>query len=311
MKKLVFISVIFAVLIMLTACGGDDVPNQEVDWEWEQEQANDYNPNYSKEGKDKPLIDYASYDDYGEWSRDRMWVHKTEESWDAVKSYYGYIDLEGNLVGEWHEEKTNDNSFEYEEFIDYNLSTAPWLIPGDFQGKYAVILCGRYGSTASGSYVEVIDIQGNSIARFAPYFGTYSYKTDELMLNDFAEKLSNGVLFWDRDMFEVSMSWIENGQFYEKELEGNFMSALDIQEKTNGYYPYWYYNSNSNRSNFGLIAENGDNVFENKIDYEVTKLVPSAEAETVSVYFIGVDEREYVVEMDFDGNWLTEPTIAR
>lgn len=173
-----------------------------------------------------------------------------------------------------------------------------------------MIRCGSYGSTASGAYVEVIERQGHSIARFAPYFGTYSYKTNERMVNDFARKLSEEVLFWDRDMFEVCMSWIENGKFYTRELEGDYMCALDIQELINGYYPHWYYNSSGKWSHYGLIAPNGDHVFGGKMEYEVTKLVPSAENETVSVYFIGADGREYVVEMDFGGNWLTEPTLV-
>lgn len=314
MKKLILAGLLAVLMVFsFTACGGknslpeggiapyEDIPNQEIDPEWEAEQDQKYD-------QEQYGIDLSMYDDHGEWSYDRMWVHKTEESWDAVKGYYGYIDREGNLVGEWHEEKTNDNDFEHAEFIDYDLKTAPWWVPGDFQGEYAVIRCGSYGSTASGAYVEVIDQQGASIARFDPYFGVYSYKTNELMVNDFAEKLSNDVLFWDRDMFEVAMSWIENGQYHEKDVEGNLFSAHAVQDKINGYYPHLY--SYDGESDLGLINENGDIVFEYEMDYEVTELIPSAESETVSVYFIGVDGREYVVEMDFDGNWLTEPTIA-
>ena len=46
------------------------------------------------------------------------------------------------------------------------------------------------------------------------------------------------------------------------------------------------------------------------MEYEVTKLIPSADDETVSVYFIGADEREYEVVMDFDGNWLADPKLV-
>ncbi len=315
--KTKILSILLAALMMLSlaSCGSisfipgdnppemEDIPNQEIDPEWEAEQEKKYD-------QEQYGLDLSMYDSHGEWSCDRMWVHKTEESWDAVKGYYGYINREGNLIGEWHEELTNDNRFGYDEFLNCDLSTAPWKTPGDFQGEYAVVLCQRYGSTSEGSYVEVIDTEGNSIARFAPYFGTYSYKTDEMMLNDFAEKLSEGALFWDADMFEVSMSWIENGQYYEKALDGDFFSALSIQEKSNGHYPYWYYDSYDKSSEFSLIDENGNVVFESEMDYEVTELIPSAEAETVSVYFIGVDERKYVVDMDFEGNWLTEPVKA-
>ena len=42
------------------------------------------------------------------------------------------------------------------------------------------------------------------------------------------------------------------------------------------------------------------------MDYEVIKMVP-LNNKTVRVHFIGADEREYEVVLDFDGNWLTEP----
>ena len=309
MKQKIMAALLVAMLcISLTACGnrgsipGDnppDIPSQEVDPEWEAEQEQKYE-------MEQYGIDLSMYDDHGEWSYDRMWVHKTEESWDSVKGYYGYIDRKGNLIGEWHEEKTNDNSFEQDEFISYGLQTAPWWVPGDFQGDYAVIRCGSYGSTASGAYLEIIDKQGRSIGRFAPYFGTYSYKTNELMLRVFARNLSDSVLFWEEDRSEVCMSWIENNSLYTRSIEGDYMSAIDIKDLTNGYYPHWYYNNSGKWSYYGLIAENGNRVFDGKMDYEVTNVVPSNN-KTVSVYFIGADEREYEVVMDFDGNWLAEP----
>lgn len=316
MKKKM-LSALLAALMLLTlaACGNrgsipgdnppefEDIPNQEIDPEWEAEQEQKYE-------MEQYGLDLSMYDDHGEWSYDRMWVHKTEESWDAVKGYYGYIDREGNLIDEWHEEKTNDNSFRNEEFLSYELETAPWLVPGDFQGEYAVILCGGY--RASQAYLEIIDAQGSSIARFVPDFTTYSYNTNEGMLKDFARKLSNDVLFWDRDWDEVAMSWIENGQYHERAIDtAHLISAFEIKEKINGYYPHWdYFDGTEPKSYFGLIAEDGDHVFHGEMDYEVKKLVPSAEAETVSVYFIGADKREYVVQMDFDGNWLADPTLA-
>lgn len=316
MKKKMLNALLAALMLLtLAACGNrgtipgdnppefEDIPNQEIDPEWEAEQEQKYK-------QEQYGLDLSMYDAHGEWSYDRMWVHKTEESWDAVKGYYGYIDREGNLVGEWHEETTFDNAFEDEDFLSYELKTAPWKVPGDFQGEYAVVLYSGSGSTVSSACVEIVDMQGNSIGRFAPDFTTYSYKSNELMVNDFARKLTEEVLFWDGDKFEVCMSWIENGQFYTRELEGDYLCALDIQDQINGYYPHWYYNDIGKWSYYGLIAENGDHVFGGKMDYEVTNVIPSAEGETVSVYFIGADEREYEVVMDFDGNWLADPKLV-
>lgn len=319
MKKRLF-SMILAVLMMflVTACGGkdslpeggiapyEDITNQEYDPAWEAEQEQKYE-------MDAYGLDLSMYDDHGEWSFDRMWVHKTEESWDAMKSYYGYIDRDGNLVGEWHEETTFENFYEADQddvFVDYVVQTAPWKVLGDFQGEYAVVLCSGSGDTVSTAYLEIIDLQGNSIGRFIADFGTYSYRTNELMVNEFAKRLCYDKLFWDQDMFEVCMSWIEDGNYYTKVLDGEYMCALDIHDMVNGYYPHWFYNDISNTSYYGLIASNGDHVLGGEMDYEVKGLVPSATEETVDLYFIGVDGREYVVVMDFDGNWLAEPTLA-
>lgn len=316
MKKRLLALLLAAVMALcLAACGGkdelpeggiapdEDIPNQEYDPEWEAEQEQKYE-------NEKYGLDLSMYDDHGEWHYDRMWVHKTEASWDAVKGYYGYIDREGNLIGQWHEEVTDDNNdYSYEEFVGYELENVPWHVPGDFQGEYAVVRCKSYGSTASGAYVEIIDRQGNSIGRFTPYFGTYSYRSHTLMLNDFAEKLCNDRLFWDFDWGEVYMSWIEDGQFLLKRIEDSPYSAYYIQDKINGYYPYL--NCYDGESDFGLIAENGDHVMVDcEMDYEVTKLIPSATEETVEVYFLGADDRKYVVVLDFDGNWLTEPALV-
>lgn len=307
MKKWIIAGMTLLFALAVTACGsresGTDIPQSEESGFMEE-----YSQELMEEEDEEDYgLDLSLYDAHGEWSYDRMWVHKTEESWDGVRGYYSYIDREGNLICEWHEEKTNENSFESEEFTSYRLETAPWELPGDFQGEYAAVLCGKHGSTAEISYVEIMDTSGRSVGRFEPNFSVYSYNSDEGMLNDFAGRLSAGVLFWDRDRFETSMSWIENGELYIKDIDDYSRSAYCIQDKINGYYPYLHYYE---ESRFGLIDINGNIVFQGEMDYEVTELIPSDESETVSVYFIGKDERTYVVEMDFDGNWLTEPERA-
>lgn len=324
MKRRMLAGLLSALMLLsLAGCGGkdslpeggiapdEDILSQGVDPEWEAEQEQKYD-------MEQYDLDLSMYDDHGEWSYDRMWVHKTEESWDAVKGYYGYIDREGTLIGEWHEEKANEYSFQNEEFLSYEMETAPWWIPGDFQGEYAVIRCGSYGSTAFGAYVEVIDRQGRSIARFAPYFGTYSYKTDELMLKDFAKKLNEDVLFFDcDDLLEddnIHMMWIENGTLCESAVKTNAWSAYWIQDLTNGYYPFLYYykahyNPSDDDCRFGLIDQNGVEVFYKEWQYEVKEITP-LENQTVAIVFIGVDENKYKAVMDFDGNWVEDPTLA-
>lgn len=317
MKKWIIVGTIVVSALVLTACGegGTAMPSGGEDGfteEYSQErmEEDEFEAMWEAEGQEEDYgLDLSMYDAHGEWSFDRMWVHKTEESWDAVKGYYAYIDRDGNLVGEWHEEKTNDNSFTPEVFNAHQLITLPWQMPGDFQGEYAAVLCGKHGSIAEIFYVEIIDSSGRTVGRFEPNFSVYSYNTDEAMLDDFARKLSEDeVVFWDRDRSEVSMAWMEDGKLCVLDIEGHIFSALAVQSKVNGYYPYLY--SFDGNSDFGMIDESGNLVFQGKLDYEVTELIPSADGGVVSVYFIGADERKYVVDMDFDGNWLTEPELA-
>ena len=125
MKKKTLAALLAVLMMLLVACGNsghipgdnppmmEDIPNQEIDWEWEAKQEEAYNPHYSKEDKNKPFIEYASFDEYGEWSEGFMWVRRTEKSWDKVTEYIGYIDQEGNVVGGWHEfvERSDKDNF--------------------------------------------------------------------------------------------------------------------------------------------------------------------------------------------------------
>lgn len=90
-------------LLSLVGCSGkDSLPEGGIAPDEDILNQGIYDPDYSKDGEDEPSIDYAAYDDYGEWSCDRIWVRKTEKTWDSVAEYFGYLDRDGNLVGDWH-----------------------------------------------------------------------------------------------------------------------------------------------------------------------------------------------------------------
>ena len=343
MKKLIFASVIFAVLITLAACGrsdmmNDDVPNQEVDWEWEQEQDNSYNPNYSKEGKDKPFIDYASYDDYGEWSCDRMWVRKTEKTWDSVTEYLGYIDTNGNPVGEWHPVADRDDSDNFRNLSDawMYMDNPPNGIHSyeyayDFKGGFAVNHIGTYqdsGGTYTATYCPILEVtnkNGEIVHRFLPigYSASDIYdaiKYEFSFVNYLPVFYSGTTAKYSEDGSYLG----ETTAMYMLLPSGDDITEVLIEGSTgeNGWYDtdhFWY--DMNNRAFIGdycsmisggsayLFDKTGKTVFEIEFDYKITKLY--ADDETVYMCFIGADnETTYCVEMDFEGNWLTEPTVS-
>lgn len=343
MKKLIFASVIFAVLITLAACGrsdmmNDDVPNQEVDWEWEQEQDNNYNPNYSKEGKDKPFIDYASYDDYGEWSNGRMWVHRTDSGWDHSEGYYAYIDTEGNVVGDWHSDQS-------------------WICPQPFVCDRTAVYRGsdlddtpmRNDGHYEKAYYDVIDLQGEVRYSFVTYVNpnffeaptnTEQLRTNKSILHNFDE---NGYLYYkvhtdvngysnggDVDTWPKTHLLIPDTSGFLRDIEfepyiwdtyQHWTMIVDYDldafapQYVNGYLRYENtYTANGQRFiDFIYFDQNGKiaiNVMDYMGSYTPTALSDVRDDQTFSVTFRGKDGEEYQIDMDFEGNWLTEPTLA-
>lgn len=307
MKKRTFITLFLLMMVLLSGCGGnnsdytspeEEFGNQEYDPEWEAEQEKKYD-------EEQYGLDLSMYDSHGEWSSDRMWVHKTEESWDAVKGYYGYIDREGQLCGEWHIDGESEND-----------TPGRWRLPGDFVGDHAVVLCRGTGDGYGNALLDIIDKDGKSIlsSQFWACFETYSYQTNEAMLFDFARKLNDDVLFIDSDTVGnvIYMMWIDDyGTLKDTAVQSNARSAYWIEDLENGYYPFLYYykahyNASPDDCQFGLIDQNGIEVFYKEWEYEVTEITPH-DNQTLTIEFIGVDENKYQAILDFNGDWVEEP----
>lgn len=331
-------------LLSLVGCGGkdslpeggvapyEDIPDQKIT-------ETEYDPNYSKEGKNKPFIDYAVYDDYGEWCCDRMWVRKTEKTWDSVAEYFGYLDRDGSLVGEWHPVK-QDLTAEY-NYRDLQEAYAALDQPGisewefcrDFVGGFALNSIGTY-QDSDGMYtatycpmLEIVNRNGEIVHSFIPldYAGPDKYSALKYEFN-FVNYLpifyASTAAVWNADGSYAGESpamyiiFPEDDDVREVLIEGStgekgfynvdhFYYELSNREFINGYC--------SMISSIGdrayLFDENGKTVFEVEFDYRITKLY--AKDDIVYMHFIGADkETSYCVEMDFDGNWLTEPTPA-
>lgn len=269
----------------------EEMPNQEIDWEYEQK-------------VDQGLIDkeygldLSGYDEHGNWSSGRMWVKKTENSWDAVHTYYGYIDTEGNLVGQWHEvggiyymDKDSLDAFEKDETL------AQWKKPADFDGDYAVVNCG--------DCTEVIDLQGNTVVKYT-YYSVSSYEpkifaiTSTLQIHVYIPRT-------DRDNLHILR--IDNGEVTDiavTEDGSDYMpSYVRLRDST---FTYWFYNSILEESEFCTFDLDGNLLVQGTTKYKVVNVYPANDgSKTAVLIFVGADTNEWYVEVDAEGNWLSEP----
>lgn len=348
MKKKTLAALLAALMLFsLAGCGNsghipgdnppmmEDIPNQEVDWEWEAKQDEAYNPNYSKEDKNKPFIDYASFDDYGEWSCDRMWVRKTEKTWDSVAEYFGYLDRDGNLVGEWHPVKQDwSDEYNYRDLQEAYMALeqpgiSEWEFCRDFVGGFALNSIGTY-QDSDGMYTaaycpmfEIVNKNGEIVHSFIPldYAGDWAsaLKYEFNFVNYLPIFYASTAAVWKADGSYAG----EAPAMYIIFPEGDDVREVLIEGSTgeSGFYNVrHFYSDFSNRefingycamiSSFGdrayLFDKDGKTAFQVEFDYRITKLY--ANDDMVYMQFIGADEdTTYEVEMDWQGNWLKEP----
>ena len=102
-NKIISTLLVIVVLLCLTACDSNNALNENK----------------------IPDVDLSMYVEHGEWSCGRVWVKKTEESWDSSNTYVGYLDENGNLVGEWH-------------------PASVWSRPNNFVNDFAFVGTGEY-----------------------------------------------------------------------------------------------------------------------------------------------------------------------
>ena len=311
----------------------EDIPNQEIDPEWEAQQEEAYNPHYSKEDKNKPFIEYASFDEYGEWSEGFMWVRRTEKSWDKVTEYIGYIDQEGNVVGGWHEfvERSDKDNFRdiqdayaYLDAMEDEVAPLSSRSLWDFQGGFAVKRIqtyqeGDYYATADYyPLLQVMNTKGETVFSFLPlaYHYTSSFEREFSFVNGLPIFYASTTAVWDGDRYLG-----ETPAMYVIFPEGDTVRQVLIEGSVGeeGFYDadYFDYDLNNRRFINGYCAmidwdraylfdEEGKTAFEIEFKYRIEKLY--AEGDSVFMRFIGADEETtYEVEMDWQGNWLNEP----
>jgi len=310
----------------------EDIPNQEVDWEWEAKQDEAYNPNYSKEDKNKPFIEYASFDDYGEWSEGFMWVRRTEKSWDKVTEYIGYIDEEGNVVGGWHEivERSDSDNFrdlqeayEYMDAMEHEVAPLSVRSLWDFQSGFAVKRIQTYqeGTGVTGDYcplLQIMNTKGEIVFSFLPleYYRYDTLEQEFSFVNGLPIFYASTAAVWDGNRYlgetpAMYMIFPEGDTIREVLIEGSvgeegfydvdhFIYDLNNRRFVNGYC------SMIDWKRAYLFDKEGKTAFEVEFEYRIEKLY--SDGDSVFMQFIGADEETtYEVEMDWQGNWLKEP----
>lgn len=267
----------------------EEEPNQELDWEYEQK---------VDQGLIDPVygLDLSGYDEHGNWSSDRMWVKKTENSWDAVHTYYGYIDTSGNLVGQWHEEGGIYYMDKAEMDAFSEATNSSWKKPGDFCGNYAFIDCG--------DCTEIIDLDGNTVFKYAEY--SVWDPSSAFMSTDG----NRCVQFYypHDDQYNLHMLSIEDSVAEDITITGCDYIPAYIQKLNDDYFTY-VFNSNVMEMNFfGLISKNGELLVNGTLEgYEVVDVYPPGEGYAGAITFVGADKKTWGVKVTADGTWIGEP----
>lgn len=266
-------------------------PNQEIDLDWEAQQDSIYE--YG--------IDLSMYDDHGQWSSDRMWVKKLESSWDkAEAAYFGYIDRNGDLVGQWHEKGyiLYSDKEGLENFANDTAATALWNKPADFSGNYAVVSCG--------DCTEVIDLNGNTVVKYV-YFSASSWEPQVFQIED---DLQIHVYCPKDDSNNLHMLRIQNGRATDIAVTtDDSMYMPPYVRMRNDTFTYCFYSSVLEKSDYCTFDLNGNLLVQGTTTYEVTNVYPATDGSaTAALIFVGADKNEWLVEVDAQGTWLTEPT---
>ena len=273
--KLVSIVLVVIMLLGLTAC----------------------NSNRSDNKNGIPDVDLSMYSDHGEWSCGRIWVKKTEESWDSSNTYVGYLDENGNLVGEWH-------------------SVSAWPKPNDFANDFAFVGTGEYEYSWNSSTIvsyDVINLKGEIVFTIECIAGSDGY--EDAAVKQFN---SHGYAFYIEGYYKDT--YVKSGNAYMLCKDGSKVK-IDERLELNGARLNNFSGSFSegymSYSNEAYINEEGQVAldFSDRLEgyfgqrYTITNLYPIEDG-LAKVVFEGKDDKKYFIVVDIYGNLLTEQPIS-
>ena len=295
--------------------GKEEIPDQEIDPEWEAQWEEQYGYPEPDEADSSRIhgVDLSQYDNHGEWSDGKMWVHKIDSGYDHNDGYYGYINTEGELIGTWH-------------------SDQEWLQPSDYSMGFTTVCTAiDYGTNYAVLVYDVIDETGESLGYFVAHSeGFYSpeerykrYVKDGF--GDWATFNENGILIYTQKTQYLNdypkplslLQVTDEGTVREVTIQRSTQETLNPKcfesDFTNGYMLYYdcsYYVPDSTQyMDVFYIDEDGNTaLYLSNFEYQIFEARP-IENGVAEIVFRGRDGNRYLLSMDLSGKWLTEPEL--
>ena len=247
----------------------------------------------------EPAVDLSAYEKHGNWSCGRIWVQKTDSTWDSSQTVCGYLDEKGQLVGRWH-------------------SIDEWKYPMDYVNNYALVGIEAKFYAANLKPIiamEVIDYNGNTIASLdvhSHYNGNMNYykSGDITQFNTYGYAFCETAVHEDTYVRSSGYCMIgPDGKVTKLDSQMDIYSLDDFQ----GYFSegYMYYSNKYYFNTSGKLmldfSDGLERYFGQK--YSIITLYPIEDG-LAKVVFEGKDGKKYFIVVDLYGNLLTEQPIS-
>ncbi len=254
------------------------------------------------DASEKVNFDLSEYDSYGNLSCGRIWVKKTISDWDkSPEQYFAYLDANGNVIYDW----TPVGSYYYKgSYLDS-------VLPQDFKNGYAMIINRAVGEkTESGVYF--IDLDGNvlydSVSIIVAHYLDDVGAREDLYITDFDDEhyayFVGRILPEDIDNGNWDLFWMDKDGVHRFNYDfPNTDTVTRSVERINGYFFV----------SCGAYSVLLDSLGNPIIDFpEVSGITPYEiellDDNQIKVYFEGMDSNDYQCILNYEGEFLTEPT---
>ncbi|MBO5040371.1 MAG: hypothetical protein J6D09_04650 [Clostridia bacterium] len=248
--------------------------------------------------KETIKFDLSQYYSHGELRCGLVWVVKETSNWDSEKEYhYAYFDAEGNIKSPWFE-----GSY-----------------PSNFTNNYVIIKTHEKDY----SYYTVYDTSFKELCHTPPVNGFTEIWGTDIYKNVYIRATNHDA---DRDVYEQTLYWIDTDGLHEFERVSqlDFFDDFWAIDSSNGFFVIVNYRHDPHIGHYTTIAcifdRTGKFVLDIQEALEEQSKIPASfdvkSAEVIAnncikVFFYGVDNKLYVATMNFDGEFIGKPTVAK